>query len=1764
MKVRTFATIARSEFTRNRARLGRASLMVVVLLGMLLIGSTAATATTAPEKAAPIGPPAATPTAYYKYPFQDPSLSDEARVADLVGRMTLDEKVALLEQFQGAIIRLGVPQFRTGTEGLHGVSWLGPATVFPQGTGLGMTWDTSLITQVGDVVGSETRAYNSVDARFNGVDIWGPVVDLERDPRAGRTSENMGEDPYLTGLMATYYSSGIRGSDPFYYQAIPTLKHFTAYNMEANRAGYSANASPRNLYEYFFKSFEPAIAAGMANGIMTGYNLVAGKPTMVQPEMMSVLYDQWVPGGYANGAFFNVTDAGSPGNLTGSNAFYPSNAVGIAAAFADSIKDGTSVMTPGDTDTPSVRRPVYEAIARGLLTEADLDRGIHGILLVRLHAGDLDADPINPYKDLNKENALNTPAQSAVAAQAAREQVVLLKNDGGILPLSKSLPNVVLAGPLADENSTDFYAGTYPYATYIKDSVESKLTGGAGALSFTRGLNIIALQVISGTGTPNGKFIVVGGTPGSSLTGTGTSASDPRAQFYHYDYGYDNMLLRSVMFDQEGPGCNCYVARRGSGSTLAANAFPPGFISNNRASQQWTTDQNFGFVQQVGNVVGLNFPNSTGIPNPTGNPNVYVNTNSPYNVQYNGNGSSPNRQFSVVTVTDGIADAVTKATGADVAIVAVGDQPSLTSRETQDRLDNAYNIKLPPYQESLIDAVAAVNPNTVVVIVGSYAFDIRDIQANPNVKAIVYTSHAGQDLGTAVADVLFGDYAPAGKLNQTWYPGYQVLPNITDFDVIEGQRTYQYYTGTVLYPFGYGLSYSTFDDSSLTVNPPTAVNTDNTNFAVSLTVQNTGAVASDEVVELYTKYADTATSTVAHPLKTLSGFQRIHLAPGASTVVNFTVKMADLAIWDVTRNMFFVEPGTYTFMVGRSSADADMVASTNVSITGSPIPPRNLGSPTLAYNWDAYSFTNATADGLTADVVPASAMEDNSYSIQVKKAGAWVKYANVNIMPAPAGISLRASNANATAQNVDVWMNGPSVTAGGTLLGSVGIPATGHIQTYVNVGATLSGFSGTHADIYLVFSATNLSVTWLQLGTITPATSPDILVTSNNYNSSASTSLTRLHVKVPAVITQKSGNLLMEAVITDTGVVTSRVTWSVTDNNGNATTLATINTSGQLTATGTGDGLVRAVASYDTTGGTISAYQTVQLQNQTVTANTNPDAIVLRSGWDSRPADISWGPNQFTNFGAIYQYKGTLVVSAVTYPGVNPARPVTFSLTDEHGNPSTLATVVSTAAGFVQGQTSGSTNAAYNATIQATGVGDGDVYVTGTTSNGLSYTTKIVIQGQTTHDPFVGRTEAELFDASGNVLSQPVNLRADDVHGDDVGLQLNRIRNGDYAAYDNMDFGTATGVDMTLKYVKVSTEPATITVMADDPMTGTVLGHVTLAGTYDITSPTDYANVVYHWQQTTIRLSSLPGVHNIYFVFTISPNVPNTDISSTYGAVAGWLDLGLNWFEMVPFTGAYAHLQPSSPITVSVGTSVTLDLLVNSGTHDALSQQSYLTFPPTLLQNVLPGTAGTPSDSLSADLTSFPAVLQNQVCNGPGPCTFGNLTAPAGSIAYASGVLTGTAVGGDFRVAQVTFLATALGDATVHWQFSPPDPANRNSRINDANNQQISEPALYQDYIIHVVSPNVTGHVIWEGRPTQPDPLQALPITLTLTLGNAVYAFNGLTTDANGNFSVSPAALPPGVYTWRVKGPTYLSTSGTITIGNDPNIFDRDGPATGG
>ena len=322
------------------------------------------------------------------YPFQDPDQPLETRVSDLLSRLTIDEKISLLHQWQPAISRLGVESFKTGTEGLHGIAWLGTATVFPQAIGMGSTWDRNLVKSIGSAVGDEGRAKHAQDPYNVGLSIWSPVVDLLRDPRAGRTEEGYSEDAYLTGQMSTAYFQGLKGDDPFYYKTIPSLKHFYAYNQEYYRDTTSVNINDRNRYEYYLEAFRYAIEAGAAKSMMTAYNLVNGVPCTVDQDTNNIIKGLWVPDG-----FFVVTDAYAPSNLTGSQNYYSSD----AQSHAGMIKAGIDSMTQDGESSTSTINNINAALSQGLITESDINKAVTNIFRVRFQTGEFDGS-CDPYQ----------------------------------------------------------------------------------------------------------------------------------------------------------------------------------------------------------------------------------------------------------------------------------------------------------------------------------------------------------------------------------------------------------------------------------------------------------------------------------------------------------------------------------------------------------------------------------------------------------------------------------------------------------------------------------------------------------------------------------------------------------------------------------------------------------------------------------------------------------------------------------------------------------------------------------------------------------------------------------------------------------------------------------------------------------------------------------------------------------------------------------------------------------------------------------------------------------------------------------------------------------------------------------------------------------------------------------------------------------------------------------------------------------------------
>ncbi|MEU4221454.1 glycoside hydrolase family 3 N-terminal domain-containing protein, partial [Actinoplanes sp. NPDC026623] len=408
--------------------------------------------------------------------FEDPGAPLPDRVADLLNRLTLAEKVGLLHQHQAAVPRLGVGPFRTGTEALHGVAWLGEATVFPQSVGLGSTWDPDLLRRIGAAVGDEVRGLHHKDPVRTGLNVWAPVVNPLRDPRWGRNEEGYSEDPWLTGVLGTAYAAGLRGDHPRYLRTAPTLKHFLGYNNETDRHLTSSDLPPRVLHEYELPAFRAPIAAGAAVAVMASYNLVNGRPAHLSPLLAAELR------GWTDDDVLVVGDAGACTNLAGDQRYLPDHASGFAAA----LRAGVDCFTEDPHTTVGL---LHEALDRGLLTESDVDTAVRHNLAIRFRLGEFDPAELNPYAATTAD-VVNRTEHQRLAREAARAAIVLLKNGDGLLPLDAPR-TVAVIGPLGDTVAADWYSGSLPYAVTVRAGLAGRL--GADAVRGVEGADRVRL-----------------------------------------------------------------------------------------------------------------------------------------------------------------------------------------------------------------------------------------------------------------------------------------------------------------------------------------------------------------------------------------------------------------------------------------------------------------------------------------------------------------------------------------------------------------------------------------------------------------------------------------------------------------------------------------------------------------------------------------------------------------------------------------------------------------------------------------------------------------------------------------------------------------------------------------------------------------------------------------------------------------------------------------------------------------------------------------------------------------------------------------------------------------------------------------------------------------------------------------------------------------------------------------------------------------------
>jgi beta-glucosidase len=707
-------------------------------------------------------------------PYLNPDLAPEQRAADLVSRMTLDEKVLQMQNTAPAIDRLQIPAYDWWNEALHGVARAGRATVFPQAIGLAATWDTDLMGRIADVISTEARAKyneairNNQHGRYQGLTFWSPNINIFRDPRWGRGQETYGEDPYLTGRLAVAFIKGMQGDDPHYYKVIATAKHYAVHSgPESTRHSFDVHPSPRDLADTYLPAFRAAMVEGKAYSIMCVYNSVDGIPGCANSDLLQkTLRGEWKFPGYV------VSDCGAISDIYRANAHhYKPNA---AEASAVAVKAGT------DLTCGNEYRALVQAVKDNLIAEAEIDTSLKRLFVARFKLGMFDPLERVPWSKI-PYSVVDSDEHRKLALEAARKSIVLLKNQG-VLPLA-NVKNIAVIGPAAADAEALLgnYNGFSNHHVTPLEGIQTHFAGKA-EIHFAMG----APYVTQAPSTIPAAFL---------KDGTLTLPVSGEYRFVVRGGGFGRPAPKLLIDDKEVTEPI---------KLQAAHAYK--LKADGAQSIQWQPD-----------------PAAL------------------------------------------LSEAIDAMSLADTIVAFVGLNPNLEGEEMRvsvpgfsggDRTD----LNLPEPQEKLLEAAYATGKPVIVVLCSGSAVAINS--AKGKAAAILASWYNGEETGTAIAETLSGANNPSGRLPVTFYKSVNDLPPFDDYSM-DG-RTYRYFKGEPLWPFGFGLSYSRFERGP--------VRTSGNNVTVQ--VKNVSSVEGEDVVQLYSEGA-------------LVGFQRVHLKPSQQADVRF-------------------------------------------------------------------------------------------------------------------------------------------------------------------------------------------------------------------------------------------------------------------------------------------------------------------------------------------------------------------------------------------------------------------------------------------------------------------------------------------------------------------------------------------------------------------------------------------------------------------------------------------------------------------------------------------------------------------------------------------------------------------------------------------------------------------------------------------------------------------------------------------------------------
>lgn len=823
-------------------------------------------------------------------PYLDPNLSPERRAADIVSRMTLEEKVLQMQSTAPAIARLGVPGYNWWNEALHGVAQ-GRATVFPQAIGLAATWDTALMYRVADVISTEARAkYNDaltrpapsgpdalaiLPGRTAGLTYWSPNINIFRDPRWGRGQETYGEDPYLTGRMGVAFVTGMQGNDPHYLKVVSTPKHYAVHSgPEPQRHVFDANVSEYDLTNTYLPAFRATVIEGKADSIMCVYNSVAGVPGCASTDLLQKrLREQWGFKGYV------VSDCGAVNDIF-RNHKYTSTLGGAAAA---AVKAGT------DLTCGTEYRTLVDEVKAERITETEINRSLERLFVARFRLGMFDPPARVSYSKISiAEN--DSQAHREVARDAERKAIVLLKNEGGVLPLRRSVRKIAVIGPSADDPVALLgnYNGISSKQVTPLEGIERQFKSAQVryALGATYTASTHALVSSAFLTAPEGS-------------GRGLLAE----YFNNPDLQGEPKLRRiepRVYLDRgmEDPGVIAAIGRENYSVRWTGTLTPPatgeyaltvrtGMWDRTAKARLFLDDKEITYG--TGPSTQMTSMQEVAGPRLSTSGKVQLEGGRKYNLrlEYRQTGAGGTAQLGwIPPAATTLKEAETLIKDSDVALVFVGLSSELEGEEMPGVKIPGFlggdrtSLDLPEPQENLVKAAMATGKPVVVVLTSGSA--IAANSAAKNAAALLAAWYGGEECGTAIAETLAGINNPAGRLPVTFYKSVDQLPPFTEYSM-KG-RTYRYFKGEPLYPFGFGLSYSKFAYSGLSANRIS------NGAEIRATVKNISTQDGDEVVQLYVAGEPEAEA----PIRNLRGFQRIHLRAGESREVKFTLGSDDL------------------------------------------------------------------------------------------------------------------------------------------------------------------------------------------------------------------------------------------------------------------------------------------------------------------------------------------------------------------------------------------------------------------------------------------------------------------------------------------------------------------------------------------------------------------------------------------------------------------------------------------------------------------------------------------------------------------------------------------------------------------------------------------------------------------------------------------------------------------------------------------------------